>query len=501
MPKSATVIGAGLAGLSTAVYLAEEGLKVTVIEANSEVGLESSFMNGALVVPSLTQPWCNPNNIKMFIKDTFGGSLPGRYESDDKSVDILWGKVARDVEFWKWLMNFAYFSLFPGEFYRIYKLSYELSRYSQDCLENLLPKHQLSTSRGTIQLYSTERERQAQFDVLRRVVGDVKVLQPAEVMQLEPVFRNPALFPGGALHSALDTSMDVHALCLALKEKAMQLGVRFAMNTNLLPGDLTLGPTETETETGDEVNGASGGKRIEEIVVTTAGTQNGSASSMPIGTDVYVVCTGNHSNLFSDAFGDSWHSWPVRGLAMEVPLLPDATPLVHNVVDDVRRNYIAPVGTDRVRLSGYVEIGERLPVNSQSVSFDRDKTSLHILKQARSLLPPNYLVSFDPKSGDTDVTLGVKTHACYRPQTADDLPVIGRSKNISNLYYNSGHGHLGLTRAVGSSRLLTNLIIGKTITCSQGDRNDEIDIGHFDPARFEFSVGKSRISRCLHIFK
>ena len=36
--KSAIVIGSGVAGLSAASYLAQKGLKVTLLEKNSEIG-------------------------------------------------------------------------------------------------------------------------------------------------------------------------------------------------------------------------------------------------------------------------------------------------------------------------------------------------------------------------------------------------------------------------------------------------------------------------------
>ena len=70
MTKSVIVIGAGIAGLSSAVHLAQEGYAVTVIETHAEYGLETSYMNGALVCPSLTQPWSSPSNLKSFFTET-----------------------------------------------------------------------------------------------------------------------------------------------------------------------------------------------------------------------------------------------------------------------------------------------------------------------------------------------------------------------------------------------------------------------------------------------
>jgi D-amino-acid dehydrogenase len=33
---------------------------------------------------------------------------------------------------------------------------------------------------------------------------------------------------------------------------------------------------------------------------------------------------------------------------------------------------------------------------------------------------------------------------------------------LDNLYYNTGHGHMGWTMACGSSRILADLMIGRT---------------------------------------
>ena len=54
------VIGAGLAGLTTAYYLQRDGVDVTVLDRAAGPGLETSFANGALLHPSLAEPWNAP---------------------------------------------------------------------------------------------------------------------------------------------------------------------------------------------------------------------------------------------------------------------------------------------------------------------------------------------------------------------------------------------------------------------------------------------------------
>ena len=54
------VVGSGLIGLSTAYFLAKSQHDVVVIERQSGPALETSFANGGLLTPSLSDPWNAP---------------------------------------------------------------------------------------------------------------------------------------------------------------------------------------------------------------------------------------------------------------------------------------------------------------------------------------------------------------------------------------------------------------------------------------------------------
>jgi glycine/D-amino acid oxidase-like deaminating enzyme len=51
--------------------------------------------------------------------------------------------------------------------------------------------------------------------------------------------------------------------------------------------------------------------------------------------------------------------------------------------------------------------------------------------------------------------------AGHRPATPDSLPVIGRSPRHSQVFYAFGHGHLGLTQAATTGRLVADLLLGR----------------------------------------
>ena len=54
------VLGGGVIGVTSAYYLARRGFRVTLIEAQPGVALETSFANGGLLTPSMSDPWAAP---------------------------------------------------------------------------------------------------------------------------------------------------------------------------------------------------------------------------------------------------------------------------------------------------------------------------------------------------------------------------------------------------------------------------------------------------------
>ncbi len=62
-----------------------------------------------------------------------------------------------------------------------------------------------------------------------------------------------------------------------------------------------------------------------------------------------------------------------------------------------------------------------------------------------------------------------------RPATPDSLPVIGRSPRQGNVIYAFGHGHLGLTQAAVTGRLVADIVAG---------RDSGVDLAPYSIARF-----------------
>ena len=102
---------------------------------------------------------------------------------------------------------------------------------------------------------------------------------------------------------------------------------------------------------------------------------------------------------------------------------------------------------------GFAPMGDHFRVSSVSEfsGFDVGHTPEdfeHIFKCAKKLFP---------NAGNYDKA---KCWSGLRPMTPEGTPILGTGPH-SNLYYNTGHGHLGWTMSSGTARITADLIGGK----------------------------------------
>jgi len=63
----------------------------------------------------------------------------------------------------------------------------------------------------------------------------------------------------------------------------------------------------------------------------------------------------------------------------------------------------------------------------------------------------------------------------HRPSLPDSLPALGRSQGSPDVIYAFGHGHVGMTSAPMTGKVVADLVAG---------RQPSIDIAPFAPGRF-----------------
>ena len=93
--KRVGVIGAGIAGITTAYFLAREGYAVTVYESERYAGMKTSFANGGQISVSNSEPWTSWNNVGKAVKWIF-----------KKDAPLLFKPWRLDWAMWKWVLKF-----------------------------------------------------------------------------------------------------------------------------------------------------------------------------------------------------------------------------------------------------------------------------------------------------------------------------------------------------------------------------------------------------------
>src|SRR5690554_1798863 len=85
------VLGAGVVGITTAWFLQKQGHQVTVIDRQSQAGLETSFANGGQVSVSHAEPWANPHAPLKVLRWLLKEDAPLLFRLRADPAQWLWG--------------------------------------------------------------------------------------------------------------------------------------------------------------------------------------------------------------------------------------------------------------------------------------------------------------------------------------------------------------------------------------------------------------------------
>jgi len=158
------VLGAGVIGVATAHYLAEDGHEVTVLDRQPATGLETSFGNAGNVCPSYATPWAAPGMRWKAAKWLLERDAPLAVRWHADASLLHWAA--------SWLANCS-----RRRFEQNKARMQRLSHYSLACLQRLrgsLGLHYDETTQGILQLLRTERE-------LAAVVDHTRILEAAGI--------------------------------------------------------------------------------------------------------------------------------------------------------------------------------------------------------------------------------------------------------------------------------------------------------------------------------
>jgi D-amino-acid dehydrogenase len=396
------VLGAGLAGVTTAWELARDGHEVVVLDREPEVASGASFANGGIVAASRPYPWPSPKMAAAFLR---------ALRRNDQAVRIRW---QNDPQFWLWGLQFLA-SCRSARYERIFEAKRRLVRYSQERLHGLVQETGIEYGRlanGVLYVYRREQELEQGWKrsaAMRGLGCTIQRLAAAEVAEREPGISRDAI--AGALYAPGDEAGDSARFCRELAERCRAKGVIFYLGCELL------------------------GTSIVDQTMTEAITSKGR-----IRADAYVFALGAFDPKLREHLGTPPPIYPVKGFSATLPIARAEAAPRHAGMDESRLVAWCPMG-DRLRVTGGAEFAGYARSHAPG-DFER-------LYEAIDELFP----------GATD-RARAHTWTCMRPMTPESTPRFGTGR-FANLYFNAGQGHMGWAMAAGSARIVADLVSGR----------------------------------------
>ncbi|MFN4173011.1 MAG: NAD(P)/FAD-dependent oxidoreductase [Pseudorhodobacter sp.] len=268
----------------------------------------------------------------------------------------------------------------------------------------------LMQRRGCLYLYETaEGAAKARKDLaFRRDLGiSVELLTPAEIAAMEPGL--PPLAGGAAFFPDAVFLSDPGQMVTRIAARAMALGVRH----------LRLRV--------DRLRRQSGAVQVE-------------GPGLSLRAARVVIAAGAHSRALARQAGDRVPLDTERGYHVEWDM--ETPRLTRPACPTARGFYLCPMA-GRLRVAGTVELGGlTAPPSPHRIA--------RLVEGARAIFP-------DLPEPDRD-WMG------FRPSMPDSLPVIGPSRAGDEILHAYGHGHVGLTLAPVTARLIADIIAGREVS-------------------------------------
>jgi D-amino-acid dehydrogenase len=413
------VLGAGVAGLTTAYYLTRDGHCVTVIDRNDGVALETSFANGAQLSYSYVAPLAGPGVLPKIPPWLLRRDAPLRFYP------------ALDPDQWRWLLEFV-LACNRAQSDLTTRRLLALSFYSRKLMRAFIASEHIDfghATNGKLVVFSDAEG----FDSARRLVDyqrslgcEQDAVERQGCLQLEPALddtrsRLGARLVGGILTRSEEVG-DCYRFCVGLERRLRQLGVVFALGTEI---------RALRREAG-RIAG----------VVTSVGDVDG---------DAFVVALGAQAPQLTRALGVRVPVYPLKGYSLTLPVTGAAP---HASITDFKRKVVyAPLqGADgpQLRVAGMADIA------GHSTRPDPIRLQQLVAEVRQSF----------PRAADFTLPLSAMQPWCgLRPATPKGTPVLGATA-IPNLFLNCGQGALGWTLALASAKVVSDTIAGRKTNVS-----------------------------------
>ncbi len=389
------VVGAGVIGLATALNLAAAGREVVVVDPN-EPGSGTSYGNAATIAPYACTPVGHPGILM---------SLPELLFSADSALAIRWQALPALAP---WLARFVR----ECGAKRTEANSAAIAALLKDAvsawsdLATQANASSLLCSRGCLYAYQ-----QPNPDVLAgwparlRARHGVKsdVLNPKDVAALEPHL--PPMAGGGLFFPDA-----VHIDDPPTMTKVLAMAIQ-AQKGQILR------------------------QKVERIFALADGKMKLDGPGLSLIANKVVIAAGAWAKPLAKQIGDKIPLETERGYHLEFAC---DMPLLTRPVSPIEFGFYLTPLRGRLRTAGTVELGGlKAPPSQARLDF--------IEQRVRRLFPQ----------------LGAPVSAWlgFRPSLPDSLPVLGASAKHPSVIYAFGHGHIGMTLAAVTGRIVKQMIV------------------------------------------
>ena len=402
------VLGAGVAGITTAYCLAQDGHSVTLLDRNAGVALETSYANGGQLSYSYVAPLASPDVLPKIPPWLLRRDSPLRFEP------------SFDLHQWRWCLEFMA-ACNQAQADLTTRRLLTLSFYSRGLMHRLVEDERLEfdyVRNGKLVVHT----RSASFESARRLLDyqaslgcEQQDLDAAACIALEPALEHMRSRLVGGIYTPSEDAADCYRFCTGL-EQALQ----------------TRHPDRFELRLNTEANRLL---RWKDRIVGVE-TANG-----VIEADRYVLALGTMSPWLVRPLGIRLPIYPLKGYSLTLPVDEDCLSPRISITDYQRKIVYAPLGNE-LRVAGMADLA------GYAARFDESRLDT-LINEVKAAFPrASNFSQFKPWCG-------------LRPATPKGTPILGATP-YPNLFLNVGHGALGFTLSMGSARIVADLIGGRT---------------------------------------
>lgn len=400
------VLGAGVTGLTTAYCLARDGHTVTVIDRERGPALGASHANGAQLSYSYVAPLASPGALV---------DLPLWLLNRDSPLRF---RPQLDPHQWHWCLQFMA-ACTTRQSRRATERLLTLSLYSRALMEDFLARTGLEfihSRTGKLVAYSTEKSFRgavAQMRYQERLGCEQHALDAAACLAIEPALSAIRDRLVGGIFTPSEQAGDCYLFCVGLDALLRRDPYRVAF---------------------------AYGRAVTRFVCDRDRVLALETDQGVVEADAYVLALGTGSRALARTAGFRLPIYPLKGYSLSVAVRdPAASPRVS--VTDYARKIVYARLDDRLRVAGMADIV------GYGCDLDEERLAL-LIREAKAAFP------------DASDYRQVEPWCGLRPATPTSLPILGPTPK-ANLLVNVGQGALGFTLAMGSARVVGDLIAGR----------------------------------------